>query len=368
MASMLKEDVAGAPSQDVMLTSPFKIPVTEMGSFSRAAYRFRWFFGHRLIGENSWAWKVKKRFAYQRWVLFHVHGWYGLALWRAGIRRPFSVTVEGRRFEVKDDGQKREFSRQLRRIYNPVRLEDVVLDDGTPAFRISFGGREVRFGQHRDRFGSSIVLTECFVYEYFSGLDVKGKVVIDVGSSVGDTPIYFALRGATKVIAFEPYPATHSKAKYNITLNGLDEKITLLNEGGGTTGVMKLSRSDTNLWANAMPSPDGEPVRFSSLKDMIQRFGIEDGILKYHGEGSEYEFFEQATTEELRRFSQIAMKYHYGGKRIIQKLQKSGFSIARTWDLHFSYNASSSSPRYEAGLVLANRIGPPTDTERGSSA
>jgi len=135
--------------------------------------------------------------------------------------------------------------------------------------------------------------------------------------------------------------------------------VTLLNEGGGSSGVMTLSTSDTNLWANAVPSQDGEVVRFNSLRDLVSRFGIEDAVLKYHGEGSEYAFFEEASPADLRRFSQIAMKYHYGGGPIIRKLEKSGFTIARTWDLHFSYNASSSSPRYEAGLVLANRVDTP---------
>ncbi len=36
-------------------------------------------------------------------------------------------------------------------------------------------------------------------------LDVSGKVVIDVGASIGDSAIYFALKGARKVIAIEPH-------------------------------------------------------------------------------------------------------------------------------------------------------------------
>jgi FkbM family methyltransferase len=37
-----------------------------------------------------------------------------------------------------------------------------------------------------------------------SGL--KGRDVIDVGASVGDTALYFILNGARKVIAVEPLP------------------------------------------------------------------------------------------------------------------------------------------------------------------
>jgi FkbM family methyltransferase len=359
MTGTTKGELAAPSPQAVVFTGPFETPVTRMGELSWAAYRLKWAIGHRLIGENSWAWKVRKRLGFQRWVLSHVHGWPHLVLWRAGIRRPFTATLAGKKYEVIDEAQKLELSRQIRRTYNPFPFREAVSGDGTGVFSFSFAGKGLEFGYGRDRFGSQVVLTECFVYEYFSGLDVEGRVVIDVGSSIGDTPVYFAVRGARKVIAFEPYPATYARARYNISLNGLDDRIALLNEGGGASGLMKLARADMNLWANAVPSPEGEVIRFNSLRDVVTRFEIDDAVLKYHGEGSEYEFFGKASTEDLRRFSQIAMKYHYGGKQIIRKLERSGFSIVRTWDLHFSYNASSSNPRYEAGLVLAKRIDPP---------
>ncbi|MEM4384118.1 MAG: FkbM family methyltransferase [Candidatus Caldarchaeum sp.] len=37
-------------------------------------------------------------------------------------------------------------------------------------------------------------------------VDVKGAVVLDVGAYIGDTPIYWVYRGASKVIAVEPVP------------------------------------------------------------------------------------------------------------------------------------------------------------------
>jgi len=201
------------------------------------------------------------------------------------------------------------------------------------------------------------VLTECFIDEYFAGLDVAGADVVDVGACFGDTPVYFCVKGARRVIALEPYPATYGRAKHNISLNGFDDKVILLNEGAGSSGWMRLARNDMNLWANAVPSADGEKVRFNSLRDMVTRFGIEKAVLKYHGEGSEYEFFEDASPEDLARFPQIAMKYHYGDKQIVKKLESAGFTIVRKWDLHFSLNPSSSSPNYEAGLILARLKG-----------
>jgi FkbM family methyltransferase len=346
-----------SPSGNSLLTRPFKTPISEMGRLAWDAYRLKWAFGYRLIGPNAWTRKVRKRFSYERWVRSHVSGWPGFMLWRLGIRVPFSAVLSGKEFTVGNETQRVEFSRQVRKTFQPFPFEETPTGDHTGVFRLKFGGKDLAFDYGRDRFGTSIVLTECFIDEYFAGLDVAGADVVDVGSCMGETPVYFSVKGAHRVIAFEPYPATYTRAKLNVSLNDLDDRVILLNEGGGASGWMKLARTDMNLWANAVPSTDGEEIRFNSLRDIIARFGIVKGVLKYHGEGSEYEFFENASSEDLAHFPQIAMKYHYGGKQIVKKLESAGFTIVRKWDLHFSFNASSSSPRYQAGLILARLKG-----------
>jgi hypothetical protein len=47
----------------------------------------------------------------------------------------------------------------------------------------------------RDVFRSMV---EVFVDEEWGFLDVNGRVVVDVGAFVGDSSIYFALKGAKK--------------------------------------------------------------------------------------------------------------------------------------------------------------------------
>ena len=77
-----------------------------------------------------------------------------------------------------------------------------------------------------DTFG---VIKENFIDEQFKWLNVKSKDVVDVGANIGDTAIYFALKGAKYVYAFKPYPYSYNIAKKNIRLNHLEDKITLLN-------------------------------------------------------------------------------------------------------------------------------------------
>ena len=339
-----------------MLSAPFKTPLSEMGKLSRVFYRTKWELGYRVIGPSSWPRRIKGRLSFERWVLSNVSGWPGYLVQRLGVGAPFSATVGGREFRVRNVAERVEFTRILRESFGRPPFAETVLGENNGIFNFGFAGKSLSFPYSGDRYGTRTVLQEFFLKEPYAELDVVDKDVIDVGSSIGDTPIYFALKGARRVISFEPYPATFQKAKSNIEANGLGDRVVLLNEGAGRSGWMRLTREPRNLWANAVPSSEGQEVRFNSLNEIITRFRIETAVLKYHGEGSEYEFFGGASHEDLTHFPQISLKYHYGATPIVRKLKSAGFEITRKWDLHFSCNRSSSSPRYEAGMITAKRI------------
>ena len=104
--------------------------------------------------------------------------------------------------------------------------------------------REIKF--HYDDGKQAIntidLIVETFIEEQYKNLNVKDKNVIDVGANIGDSAIYFALKGATHVYAFEPYPYSYNLAKENIKLNGLKDIITLINEGCGKNGAIRIGR------------------------------------------------------------------------------------------------------------------------------
>jgi ribosomal protein L11 methylase PrmA len=54
---------------------------------------------------------------------------------------------------------------------------------------------------------------DVFLKQEYQFLPVKDRTVIDIGANVGDSSIYFALRGADKVIALEPLPTSYKMAK-----------------------------------------------------------------------------------------------------------------------------------------------------------
>jgi hypothetical protein len=87
-------------------------------------------------------------------------------------------------------------------------IKDVSYDVGTG--RLTFTskyGRKIVFikeeGKNDEINGS---ICDEFGDEIYDFCDVNGRYVVDVGANVGASAIYFATRGAKKVLAFEPFP------------------------------------------------------------------------------------------------------------------------------------------------------------------
>jgi len=74
--------------------------------------------------------------------------------------------------------------------------------------------------------------------------DYADKIVVDVGAECGDTPLYYASRGA-KVFAFEPMKAHFDAMVRNLSLNPeLAKRITPINAAIGKDEMLKFYHSD----------------------------------------------------------------------------------------------------------------------------
>ncbi len=71
------------------------------------------------------------------------------------------------------------------------------------------------------------VLYNVFRKRIYKDLEIQGKKVIDLGGYIGDSAIYFASRGASKVYSIEAYPKLANLIKENAKLNRL--KIEVIN-------------------------------------------------------------------------------------------------------------------------------------------
>jgi SAM-dependent methyltransferase len=179
------------------------------------------------------------------------------------------------------------------------------------------------FQFHGGRTSGNIV--EVFIKNVYGFLDVKDKVVIDIGAGIGDSSIYLASRGAKQVVAVEPNRHMYELAKKNIDLNGFHDSIELI--------WAEITASHKACCEHTYPP-------LITLNDLVQRLAIDPDILKVDCEGCEYDVILSSCPEILAKFSHVQIEYHYGYKNLARKLEKCGFNIA------------SSSPKYFRPLIL----------------
>lgn len=117
----------------------------------------------------------------------------------------------------------------------------------------------------------AVTLKESFVDDEYklSNLDLKGKVVLDVGANIGDSSVNFASRGAKKVYAFEPLPMIHSYLEKNVELNNMEDIIDVHKVG------LSNINTDVEIFAKSYAS-----ACTSSIYHSVENIGIKPGWVK----------------------------------------------------------------------------------------
>lgn len=212
-------------------------------------------------------------------------------------------------------------------------------------------GKEIKFryDDGKQAINTTDLIIETFVNEQYKNLDVKNKNVIDVGANIGDSAIYFALKGAKHVYAFEPYLYSYNLAKENIKLNGLDNIITLINEGCGKNGFVRIDSEIKNYGNNDLKNTKyGEKIVITSINSIIKKFRIKEVVLKIDCEGCEYDTIYTLYQQSVIKYGII--EYHYGYKNLIRKLKTLGFEVSYNMP-RFVYNAGAENKDMYVGWV-----------------
>ncbi|MCL4480412.1 MAG: FkbM family methyltransferase [Candidatus Thermoplasmatota archaeon] len=196
---------------------------------------------------------------------------------------------------------------------------------------------------------------DVFIKEEYKFLNVKGRICIDIGASIGDSPIYFALNGATKVIGLEPYPYTFNFGVRNIKENGLDQKIIFLNAGYGLDGEILVDENKVSTDAmDLQQSKIGKKISTYSLKTLVNKFKLDKVVLKMDCEGCEYALLNE-DEEVFNHIEMIQIEYHYGYEDLVKKLKNCGFNVKFT-EPRKSYTRNASNLNKEIGYIYAERI------------
>ena len=183
-----------------------------------------------------------------------------------------------------------------------------------------------------------------FIDNEYGWLHVKGRVVIDIGANICDTPVYFALRGADRVIALEPFPRIYEIAKKNIEINNLSNRITLLLAGcAANQGHITIDPDyRSNITSTLVDFKHGIRVPLLTLDNILKQHNISsnDTILKMDCEGDEYQIILSTNKDILQKFSQVQIEYHHGYIQLKEKLERSGFEVSFTrpmWNYRKQY-------------------------------
>jgi len=168
---------------------------------------------------------------------------------------------------------------------------------------------------------------------------IEGKVVLDIGMSNGDTAIYFARRGARKVIGLEPSPESFELAVENIRLNKLEDVIIPLNMAlSSREGSAELLISSDNPNANSLepsralaskiPFDSRIQVRTTTIEALVKQYDlVRIALLKMDCEGCEYGVIRALQPEILGMIDEIIMEFHSGTQDLPQILVRNGFKV-----------------------------------------
>ena len=186
-----------------------------------------------------------------------------------------------------------------------------------------YKGRTIRFMGTGDN-GS---ICDVFVEEELGVLDVKGRVVIDIGANIGDSAVYFVIMGAEKIISIEPFPFTFENLKRNIAINGVQDKVKILNCAiGGKTGIMKVSPIVRNtVGLRATDSSVGTQIDIITFGTLIKDYNLNNVILKCDCEGCEYDLFNNMSSYDFNKVDEVLIEYHNGLNSLGEILEKNGY-------------------------------------------
>jgi len=170
---------------------------------------------------------------------------------------------------------------------------------------------------------------DVFIYEDYKFLNVQNKSVLDIGAFIGDSPIYFILKGAKKVYAIEPHPDAYNEMLENIKLNNMENKIIPINMGISYEkdyifiNIKNLAQVASSFFNS---NNKGIKVPAGKLSDIIDKYNIDAQVLKMDCEGCEYDIILK-DYDTIKEFDEIGFEYHACNTKIpvsklLEKLNK----------------------------------------------
>lgn len=157
--------------------------------------------------------------------------------------------------------------------------------------------------------------------------------MLDVGAFIGDTPLYFGMKGASHVFAYEAATPLCKIALENIQLNGMKDRITLENKVVVTNPQDVVSFHFDENWLRSSSLYSGTAktkilqVQGITLGEILKETG-DIGLLKMDIEGGEHKIVSKACKQRiLKQVESIIMEIHGVNGKLIRLLQADGYEV-----------------------------------------
>jgi FkbM family methyltransferase len=189
------------------------------------------------------------------------------------------------------------------------------------------------------------VTSETWLYDiHFLDFDLTDWLIVDVGAYIGDTPLYYAKRGAL-VVAVEPLPSNYEVMLRNLELNSdLKHRVIPVNVAiSGRDGFVEFSYSRpmdgrASIYRGGRFKVRVRSMRLSTLVKEITSMGLDLGkfrvrVLKMNCNGCEYDVINEVDVVRLFDIVEIRYSGHLRGKtyhELKSALEKLGFTC-RVW-------------------------------------
>jgi len=181
------------------------------------------------------------------------------------------------------------------------------------------------------------------VYRPLANAHLQERTVVDIGSFIGISSIYFALQGA-KVLAYEVLPVHYYFSLLNLRANNLMDRITIYNNAVGGRNrkiAVPLGHHDYSysIYKSIPEENDVKYVDVITLEDIIEKNNINEiHLLKMDCEGSEYEIFKTINANTLQRINELILEFHGSAAPIVEKLRKNDFCVVKLGRTIRAYN------------------------------
>lgn len=190
-------------------------------------------------------------------------------------------------------------------------------------------------GKYKCRKGTIDFIFSFFNYEYKIKKEILSRInefdtFIDIGACIGDYSIWLT-KNNIRSIAFEPNTDNFQALQENISLNNLEDKITVLNYGLGEKNetIFFKSHPENKGYSGKyvdLPNATEHQVDIKIFDEIFVELGLDYSqhiIIKIDAEGMEAEIIGGATQflKNIRK-ALIIFESHTGEDLILQNLSK----------------------------------------------